>query len=770
MDEARKAVEAFMARNGRHDTTVHETVAPAVTQEVLTRREHQDITRAVDKEFHQDHYHTSVQPITTEEHREEQHHALVQPVDEHNFEHDDPAETTKHLAAVDAEHRDTFESVVAERTTTELPTLEGQHIHHHPVIQKQTFEYHVFHVVVPVREIHHNAAQHYASSSLPTVTLDDFKRAGGQLNGREERYDAFEGEPRSVGQAHGSPLSAAPNSGSATDSSASAPKTPADGSAAAPPAGPTRVATFANPLTTTPNPAAAPQADSSALRAPARAPTAPANLAGATATAPAVDNSAAPPAPAAADNAATAQPTNAAATNAPAAPAPAPLTRDPAAPASLNGGPGAGTLTMQPGGSIAANHPLMRPPTLLSQDAYRQGPGRAGAVRPHARHPRSRPIDRYQLSHPSLIGWYMAPSLKDLIDLIDRQPRPHNRLHREPNLHDGRPVEYVSLAPRADGGDTIAPSMFPPVAFDSNGFRLRLPTNPRPATPTAPEIDKMISGDEMFGDPFQIGEARTPTSMKRRRDSAFPESSREASGLENDSEPGVGGSPVKKLKVDASPSTERISPQTPASTEIAISAASTPDAAPFQGTSTSGPTQASTTPSAPPAEPTDAAPFQGTSTSTQLQSSTTPAVPSANKPNAPAAQTKTAPATRELSLHRDMPPYVGARSIPPWLTHLANEIRSANTDPSTGRIKNGSLKKITTTFNRVENTLSHFSPASGVLRVGQRYSPLWEWWMDTRVLTPSQWWAVNEVIWKSQKEGYKELPAGCLRMQVLAEV
>ncbi|CAK1358546.1 unnamed protein product [Cercospora beticola] len=409
MDEARKAVEAFMARNGRHDTTVHETVAPAVTQEVLTRREHQDITRAVDKEFHQDHYHTSVQPITTEEHREEQHHAVVQPVDEHNFEHDDPAETTKHLAAVDAEHRDTFESVVAERTTTELPTIEGQHIHHHvheriqPVIQKQTFEYHVFHVVMPVREIHHNAAQHYSTSSLPTVTLDDFKRAGGQLNGREERYDAFEGEPRSVGQAHGSPLQAAPGSGGATDASASASKAPADGSAAAAPARPSRVATFANPLTTTPAPVAASQQDpttiasrteanSGVFRPPTRAPTAPATLASASAAAPAIDNSTAPasqpaapaPAPAAADNAATAtaQPTVAPA-------APAPPTRDPAAPASLNGGPGAGTLSMQPDGSIASNHPLMRPPTLLSQDAYRQGPGRASAVRPHAHHVRT---------------------------------------------------------------------------------------------------------------------------------------------------------------------------------------------------------------------------------------------------------------------------------------------------------------------------------------------------------------------------------------------
>ena len=41
MEAARQAVEAFLARNGLHDTTVHETVAPAVTHEVVTKREFQ---------------------------------------------------------------------------------------------------------------------------------------------------------------------------------------------------------------------------------------------------------------------------------------------------------------------------------------------------------------------------------------------------------------------------------------------------------------------------------------------------------------------------------------------------------------------------------------------------------------------------------------------------------------------------------------------------------------------------------------------------------
>lgn len=91
----------------------------------------QNVTRAVDKEHHQDHYHTSVQPITHEEHHEEQHHCVVQDVDEQIFEHDDPEETARRLAESNAEHQDTSEEIVAERTTTELPLIEGMHMHHH---------------------------------------------------------------------------------------------------------------------------------------------------------------------------------------------------------------------------------------------------------------------------------------------------------------------------------------------------------------------------------------------------------------------------------------------------------------------------------------------------------------------------------------------------------------------------------------------------------------------------------------------------------------
>lgn len=60
-------------------------------------------------------------------------------------------------------------------------------------------EPHVIHKIVQIHEVHHQAAKHHLTSALPAVTMAEFKKQGGVLTGREERYDWFEGEPRSVG-------------------------------------------------------------------------------------------------------------------------------------------------------------------------------------------------------------------------------------------------------------------------------------------------------------------------------------------------------------------------------------------------------------------------------------------------------------------------------------------------------------------------------------------------------------------------------------------
>lgn len=67
----------------------------------------------------------------------------------------------------------------------------------------ETIQPTVVHTTVPIHEVHHNAAQVHSTSALPVVSMADFKKQGGVLTGREERFDGFEGEPRSVGGALG---------------------------------------------------------------------------------------------------------------------------------------------------------------------------------------------------------------------------------------------------------------------------------------------------------------------------------------------------------------------------------------------------------------------------------------------------------------------------------------------------------------------------------------------------------------------------------------
>ncbi|KAK3677948.1 hypothetical protein LTR78_002043 [Recurvomyces mirabilis] len=205
MDSAKAAVKDFMTKSGHHDTTVHEKVAPAVTHETINRTQHEDVQTAIDKEVHQDHYHTSVQPVEDRAVLPEQHHHNIIPVEHRSFEHDNADAVKQRLAVEQGKYRDVQDRVEGQHTSSVAPVVAGEHIHHHvhetiqPVVNKQTIEPHVTHTTVPIHEVHHNAAQHHSSSALPAVSMADFKKQGGVLAGREERYDGFQGEPRSIG-------------------------------------------------------------------------------------------------------------------------------------------------------------------------------------------------------------------------------------------------------------------------------------------------------------------------------------------------------------------------------------------------------------------------------------------------------------------------------------------------------------------------------------------------------------------------------------------
>ncbi|KAL2070161.1 hypothetical protein VTL71DRAFT_13187 [Oculimacula yallundae] len=205
MDKAKAAVGSFLNRDGKHDTTVHETVNPAVTNEHVTRTQQEEVTTAIDREVHQDHYHTSVQPIKDREVLPEQHSHQMAGVQTREVKHGNDDHVKQRLESEAAQFKNTREVGDTQHSKVAAPTIAGEHVHHHvheaiqPVIQKETIQPSVVHTTVPIKEIHQNEAKHHNASSLPAVTMDEFKRQGGHLTGREERTDAFAGEPRSVG-------------------------------------------------------------------------------------------------------------------------------------------------------------------------------------------------------------------------------------------------------------------------------------------------------------------------------------------------------------------------------------------------------------------------------------------------------------------------------------------------------------------------------------------------------------------------------------------
>ncbi|QSZ34462.1 hypothetical protein DSL72_006056 [Monilinia vaccinii-corymbosi] len=205
MDHVKATVSDFLSKDGRHDTTVHETIKPAVQHEEIIKTHHENLTTAIDREVHQDHYHTSVQPIHDREVLPEQHSHQLAAVEHRNIKHGNDAQIKERLAAEEAQFKNTKTVAETQRTTSQDATIAGEHVHHHvhetiqPVIEKETVQPSVVHTTIPIHEVHQNEAKHHTATALPAVSLDEFRKQGGSIVGREERTDAFVGEPKSVG-------------------------------------------------------------------------------------------------------------------------------------------------------------------------------------------------------------------------------------------------------------------------------------------------------------------------------------------------------------------------------------------------------------------------------------------------------------------------------------------------------------------------------------------------------------------------------------------
>jgi hypothetical protein len=130
MEKAKAAVSNFLSRDGKHETTVHETVNPAIENERVTRTEQENVQRAVDREVHQDHYHTSVQPIQHREVLPESHTHNMVGVEEREFHHGNDERVRQRLEAERAQFKNTSVVGDVQHSTSEAPTVAGEHTHH----------------------------------------------------------------------------------------------------------------------------------------------------------------------------------------------------------------------------------------------------------------------------------------------------------------------------------------------------------------------------------------------------------------------------------------------------------------------------------------------------------------------------------------------------------------------------------------------------------------------------------------------------------------
>merc|ERR1712093_347118 len=110
MDKAKAAVGSFLHKDGKHDTTVHETVNPAVTQENVTRTKHENVTTAVDREVHQDHHHMAG-------------------VETRNLKHGNDEHVKERLAAEQAQFKNARTVGDTQHTSSANPTIAGEHVH-----------------------------------------------------------------------------------------------------------------------------------------------------------------------------------------------------------------------------------------------------------------------------------------------------------------------------------------------------------------------------------------------------------------------------------------------------------------------------------------------------------------------------------------------------------------------------------------------------------------------------------------------------------------
>jgi len=210
MQAAKEAVKEFIHRDQKHETEVREIFKPAVTKEVVHKKEIEEAVTAIDRELHQDHYQTRIQPIEDHVVLPEEHRHNVLPVEHREIKKVNEAEVKRKLEEERLRFQSTREVLPTERAHVEGSAIAGEHAHHHvyemiqPVIEREIIQPTVIHTTRPIHEKIIHEPTFHPPTIQPKMTLEEFKRAGGILDGGRETRDVFAGEPqvRENGGAH----------------------------------------------------------------------------------------------------------------------------------------------------------------------------------------------------------------------------------------------------------------------------------------------------------------------------------------------------------------------------------------------------------------------------------------------------------------------------------------------------------------------------------------------------------------------------------------
>ncbi|KAF9029457.1 hypothetical protein BDZ89DRAFT_1065415 [Hymenopellis radicata] len=186
--------------HGHHDKTSRDLAPSAgelhqeelhrldpVTHEHVRHQEVEEVVRQKEKDRHVHHVQHHTVPVTHREEKEEVHHEKIHPVTNVHERHANSKDDTTRLAAQVEGHKDHVHHGDKERTVIDKGTVVHENVHHHthhviqPIIEKETFDKHRIHTVIPLHEEVHEAPIVHESQKHAPIGMEDFlKTFGGE--------------------------------------------------------------------------------------------------------------------------------------------------------------------------------------------------------------------------------------------------------------------------------------------------------------------------------------------------------------------------------------------------------------------------------------------------------------------------------------------------------------------------------------------------------------------------------------------------------------